>query len=138
MLTFHAGAIQRYFPPEKSRWLVPVYWLLFAIPAGLIVDGVDRRLALAISNTLRTLLAALLFVLALTGSLSIWTLYLVIFLYGIGETIYDGAIRAVVPSLVPKAQLPTANGRIEAAAACSARCAARSVKAGDSSRSSET
>ena len=92
-----------------------VPWLLFAIPAGLIVDGVDRRLALAISNTLRTLLAALLFVLALTGSLSIWTLYLVIFLYGIGETIYDGAIRAVVPSLVPKAQLPTANGRIEAA-----------------------
>lgn len=92
-----------------------VPWLLFAIPAGLIVDGVDRRLALAISNALRTALAALLFVLALTGTLSIWSLYLVIFLYGIGETIYDGAIRAVVPSLVPKALLPRANGRIEAA-----------------------
>ncbi len=92
-----------------------VPWLLFAIPAGLIVDGVDRRRALAISNTLRTLLAVVLFVLALTGSLSIWSLYVVIFLYGVGETVYDGAIRAVVPSLVPKALLPKANGRIEAA-----------------------
>ena len=39
----------------------------------------------------------------------------VIFLFGIGETVYDGAIRAVVPSIVPKALLPRANGRIEAA-----------------------
>ena len=30
-----------------------------------------------------------------------------------GETVYDGAIRAVVPSIVPKAHLPRANGRIE-------------------------
>lgn len=92
-----------------------VPWLLFAIPAGLIVDGVDRRRALAVSNSLRTLLAVALFALALTGTLSIWSLYVVIFLYGIGETVYDGAIRAVVPSIVPRGQLPTANGRIEAA-----------------------
>lgn len=94
-----------------------VPWLLFAIPAGLIVDGVDRRKALAVSNTLRTLLAVALLVLAATGTLSIWSLYVVIFLYGVGETVYDGAIRAVVPSLVPKALLPRANGRIEAAEA---------------------
>lgn len=92
-----------------------VPWLLFAIPAGLIVDGVDRRKALAVSNALRTLLAVALLVLAATGTLSIWSLYVVIFLYGVGETVYDGAIRAVVPSLVPKALLPRANGRIEAA-----------------------
>jgi Na+/melibiose symporter-like transporter len=91
-----------------------VPWLLFAIPAGLIVDGVDRRKALAVSNTLRTLLALVLLVLAMTGMLSIWSLYAVIFLYGVGETVYDGAIRAVVPSIVPKTQLAAANGRIEA------------------------
>jgi len=90
-------------------------WLLFAIPAGLIVDGVDRRKALAVSNTLRALLGVGLVVLFATGSLSIWTLYVVIFLYGVGETVYDGAIRAVVPSIVPRALLPRANGRIEAA-----------------------
>jgi Na+/melibiose symporter-like transporter len=90
-------------------------WLLFAIPAGLIIDRIDRRHALAMANTLRALLAVALFVFAATGTLTIWWLYVVIFLFGIGETIYDGAIRAVVPSIVPKAQLPRANGRIEGA-----------------------
>jgi Na+/melibiose symporter-like transporter len=90
-------------------------WLLFAIPAGLIVDAVDRRHALAMANTLRALLAVALLVLAATDTLTIWWLYVVIFLFGIGETVYDGAIRAIVPSIVPKALLPTANGRIEGA-----------------------
>jgi Na+/melibiose symporter-like transporter len=90
-------------------------WLLFAIPAGLIIDAVDRRHALAMANTLRALLAVGLLVLAATGTLTIWWLYVVIFLFGIGETVYDGAIRAVVPSIVPKALLPRANGRIEGA-----------------------
>lgn len=90
-------------------------WLLFAIPAGIIIDRVDRRRALALANTLRALLAAAVLVLAATGTLTIWWLYLVIFLVGIGETVYDGAIRAVVPSIVPKVLLPRANGRIEGA-----------------------
>jgi Na+/melibiose symporter-like transporter len=92
-----------------------VPWLLFAIPAGLIVDAVDRRKALAVSNGLRTLLAVALFGLAATDTLTIWSLYIVIFLYGVGETVYDGAIRAVVPSIIARPDLPRANGRIEAA-----------------------
>jgi Na+/melibiose symporter-like transporter len=90
-------------------------WLLFAIPAGILIDAIDRRVALAMANTLRTVLAGALVVLAATGTLTIWWLYVVIFLFGVGETVYDGSIRAVVPSIVPKALLPKANGRIEAA-----------------------
>lgn len=90
-------------------------WLLFAIPAGILIDSVDRRYALAMANTLRALLALALVVLAATGTLTIWWLYVVIFLYGVGETVYDGSIRAVVPSIVPKVLLPKANGRIEGA-----------------------
>ena len=90
-------------------------WLLFAIPAGIIVDSVDRRRALAVANSVRTLLAVGLAALAFTGTLTIWWLFVIIFVYGLGETVYDGAIRAVVPSLVPKVLLPKANGRIEAA-----------------------
>jgi MFS family permease len=92
-----------------------VPWLLFAIPAGILIDAVDRRRALAMANTLRGVLAAALVLLVATDTLTIWWLYAVIFLYGIGETVYDGSIRAVVPSIVPKALLPKANGRIEAA-----------------------
>ncbi len=38
-LTFHAGAIQRYFPRERNRWLAPVFWLLFLIPRHIICNS---------------------------------------------------------------------------------------------------
>jgi len=38
-LTFHAGAIQRYFPRTRSRWLFPVFWLLFTIPRRIICNS---------------------------------------------------------------------------------------------------
>jgi glycosyltransferase involved in cell wall biosynthesis len=38
-LTFHAGAIQRYFPRDRAWWLVPAYWLLFTIPRKIICNS---------------------------------------------------------------------------------------------------
>ena len=89
-------------------------WLLFAIPSGILIDKIDRRAAMALANTVRGLLGATLLVLVATGTLTIWSLYAVTFVAGIAETIYDGAIRAVVPGIVDKPNLPKANGRIEA------------------------
>ncbi len=89
-------------------------WLFFAIPAGILIDRIDRRAALALANGVRTLLAVALFVITATGSLTIWWLYVIIFIYGMFETVYDGAIRAVAPSILAKAQLPRANSLIEA------------------------
>jgi MFS family permease len=90
-------------------------WLFFALPAGILVDRMDRRQALALAAGVRTLLAVVLFALVAMNALTIWWLYLVIFVYGVCETLYDGAIRAVVPSVVPKKSLPRANARIEGA-----------------------
>ena len=89
-------------------------WLFFAIPAGILIDRIDRRRALALAQAVRVMLAVLLFVLILTNALTIWWIYLIVFVYGAFETVYDGAIRAVVPSIVGKADLPRANSRIEA------------------------
>ena len=89
-------------------------WLFFAIPAGILIDRIDRRRALALAQAVRTALAILMVVLVATGTLTIWWLYFVVFVYGMFETVYDGAIRAVVPSIVGKASLPRANSRIEA------------------------
>ncbi|MCC6376882.1 MAG: MFS transporter [Microbacteriaceae bacterium] len=89
--------------------LVMLPWLLFAIPAGIIVDRVDRRLALSIAETVRTCLGLVLLVLTASGNLTIWWLYLITFLYGTCETVYDNAARAVPPSILSKAQLPKAN-----------------------------
>ena len=38
-LTFHAGAIQRYFPQKRNPWLAPLYWLLFLIPRRIICNS---------------------------------------------------------------------------------------------------
>jgi glycosyltransferase involved in cell wall biosynthesis len=38
-LTFHAGAIQRYFPRDRAWWLVPMYWVLFTIPRRIICNS---------------------------------------------------------------------------------------------------
>jgi len=89
-------------------------WLLFAIPAGIVVDRIDRRAALALAQGVRVAVGLLLVGLTATGTLTIWWLYLVVFVYGAFETLYDGAVRAVVPSLVERADLPRANSRIEA------------------------
>lgn len=88
-------------------------WLLFAIPAGILIDHIDRRKALALAQVVRTALGVTLLVLVLTGSITIWWIYIVAFVYGAFETVYDGAIRAVVPSIVGKADLPRANSYIE-------------------------
>jgi glycosyltransferase involved in cell wall biosynthesis len=42
-LTFHAGAIQRYFPRHRAWWLVPLYWALFTIPARVICNSETVR-----------------------------------------------------------------------------------------------
>lgn len=89
-------------------------WLFFAIPAGVVIDRIDRRLALLAAQAVRVTLAVLLIALVATDQLTIWWLYLVIFTYGAFETLYDGAVRAVLPSIVPRRNLSRANARIEA------------------------
>jgi len=89
-------------------------WLFFAIPSGILIDRIDRRLALRVANGVRVALAVFLVVLFATHSLTIWSLFLVAFIDGSCETIYDGAIRAMMPSIVTRDLLPTANSRIEA------------------------
>ncbi|WP_182113398.1 MULTISPECIES: MFS transporter [unclassified Actinotalea] len=89
-------------------------WLLLAIPAGVLVDRVDRRHALGFANGARTAAALALVLLVATGTLTIWWLLAVVFVYGALETVYDGAVRAVVPSLVGRTDLHRANSRIEA------------------------
>jgi len=39
ILTFHAGAIQRYFPRDRAWGLVPLLWLIFLIPRKIICNN---------------------------------------------------------------------------------------------------
>jgi MFS family permease len=90
-------------------------WLLFGIPAGLLLDRVDRRVAMAVANSLRFAVAALLATLIATDTLTIWLLYACVLAFGLGETVFDNATTTVVPSLVGRDQLDRANGRMQSA-----------------------
>jgi glycosyltransferase involved in cell wall biosynthesis len=39
VLTFHAGAIQRFFPQNRGPLLVPLFWLLFVMPKRIICNN---------------------------------------------------------------------------------------------------
>ncbi|MGW4565732.1 MFS transporter [Streptomyces sp. NPDC004561] len=89
-------------------------WLLFALPAGVLVDRVDRRRIVLGSNLVRAgaLLAA---TPVLADHRSLPLLYALAFVLGIAETLADTAAPAMLPRLVEEQQLERANGRLSAA-----------------------
>lgn len=92
-----------------------VPWLVFGIPAGMLVDRFDRRHLMAIANTMRGAVALWLAILTVSGSLSLWALLVGTLVFGIGETLFDNATNAVVPTVVRRPQLDRANGWMQAA-----------------------
>jgi MFS family permease len=97
-----------------------VPWLVFGLPAGMLIDRVDRRVAMAGANGLRVLMALVVALAITTGTLTIWLLYGCILVWGIGETIFDTATNAVLPATVTDSRagdnrLEKANGRIQGA-----------------------
>ena len=90
-------------------------WLLFALPAGAVVDRVDRTRAMAAANVVRALALGALAVTALTGTTSLLALYAVAFTVGVAETFYDSAARAVLPQVVRREQLDRGNGLLTTA-----------------------
>ena len=90
-------------------------WLVFGLPAGMLVDRFDRRLLMAIANGIRFFVAIGLATLTVTGALSIWWLFAGVLVFGLGETLFDNATSAAVPNLVTRPQLDRANGRLQAA-----------------------
>ena len=90
-------------------------WLVFGLPAGMIVDRCDRRHVMAWANAIRGAVALGLSIMTVTGTLTFWALLAGILAFGIGETLFDNATNAVIPSLVARHRLDRANGRIQAA-----------------------
>lgn len=92
-----------------------VPWLFFGLPAGMIVDRFDRRTTMAVANILRGGVAVVLAALTAAGHLELWHLLVATVVFGVGETLFDNATNAVIPSLVTRAGLDRANSRIQAA-----------------------
>ena len=107
---------------DDPRWVAGLVvvqalpWLVLGVPAGSVVDRADARRLMVGVNLVRTAaLLALLSTVAAGANAALWMLYVVAFVVGLGETVYDTAAQAAIPGLVGAAQLERANGRLVSA-----------------------
>ena len=96
-------------------------WLVFVLVAGALADRLDRRRTMVLVTLLRAgiagLLAAGVFLEVITPAepaVGLAILYAVALLLGIGETLFDTASQSMMPNVVRRDQLATANGRLYA------------------------
>ncbi|MGH3858385.1 MFS transporter, partial [Actinokineospora sp.] len=88
-------------------------WLLFATVSGALVDRVDRRRAMLVANLSRAVIVGGLGLLVWADATTIWLLYVMALLLGGVETVADNAAQALVPAVVPRDQLESANGKLQ-------------------------
>lgn len=82
--------------------------LLLGLPAGAMADVFDRRRLLLFWASWMLVAAALLSILTLSGAVGVATLLLLTFLLAVGAAMNGPTWQAIVPELVPRAELPNA------------------------------
>ncbi|MGH1578257.1 MFS transporter [Planktotalea sp.] len=89
-------------------------WLIFALPAGVIIDRANQRKLIARADLLRAAIVLAIFVLALAPPApgTIWLLAGLAFLLGSAEVLRDNAAQTILPSIVEKRDLEAANGQL--------------------------
>jgi MFS family permease len=89
-------------------------WLVFALIAGALADRLDRRRTMVLVDAGRVVLLGGLTVAVLAGAATIWLLYLVAFVLGCFETMFDTAASSMLPNVVGKDRVVAANSRLNA------------------------
>lgn len=86
--------------------------LLFSLVAGALADRLSRRMLALVGNGVRILGLAVLALAALGGWLSLPLVYAVLFVLGTSECFADNSARTILPLIVPKKDLGTANAKL--------------------------
>ncbi|WP_203434161.1 MFS transporter [Jiangella asiatica] len=87
-------------------------WLLFGLLSGALADRVDRRRAMWIVDAVRGGLVGAFAVALALGYAHLALLVALSFALTTLQTLFDNAATAILPTLVPRAALPTANARL--------------------------
>lgn len=88
-------------------------WFLFALISGALVDRMDRRRVMVITDVVRAVGVGALAWGVAAGDVGLVAVYLVAFGLGVAETFFDTAAEAFTPALVTSSDLPAANGRLQ-------------------------
>ncbi|WP_415140955.1 MFS transporter [Nocardioides sp.] len=89
-------------------------WLVFGLWAGALADRLDRRRMVMVSDTLRSVVIALLCVTILTGWVDIGVVLAAMLAYGVAEVFADTTTSTLLPMMVAKPDLGVANHRLQA------------------------
>ena len=83
--------------------------IVFLLPGGVISDRLDRRTIMLLSDLVRAVAIGAMAALTLAGSGALWEIAALSMLYGVGTAFFTPAFEAVIPDLLPSADLPAAN-----------------------------
>lgn len=89
-----------------------VPYLLFGLVVGALMDRWRRKPAMVLASIGRAIVLALVPVLWIMGSLTVWSFGALLLLYGSLTLIADSAAQPMLPHLVPRNQLVAANARL--------------------------
>jgi MFS family permease len=109
-LTWHVYSI-RNVPSALSMVLIAmtIPTIVFLLPGGVVSDRISRRTIMLLSDLVRAVAIGAMAALALTGSRSLWEIAVLAMVYGAGTAFFTPAFEAVIPDLLPSADLPAAN-----------------------------
>ena len=105
MVSIHAGPI--YIALIQTASSLPYF--LLALPAGSAGDIFDRRKLILSTESWMTCVALLICVVTIGGFMSPWLLLVLTFALSAGDAFETPSWRAILPELVPKADLPAAS-----------------------------
>ncbi len=92
-------------------------WLVFGIIGGTIVDRVPRVGLIVFVQVARMLVIGALGAMVWLDQASMFVIYVVAFVIGIGEVLADTTMQTLIPAVVPDEDLDQANGQLYAAQA---------------------
>jgi MFS family permease len=88
---------------------------LCTVPAGALVDRVDRRRLVVLVNLIRMAALGAFALAVLAGAESLPALYATVFVLGTGDMVFSVATQAALPAMVRGGELPRANGYLATA-----------------------
>ena len=107
---------QEPFVVAMAVFLQQLPWVVFGIPAGAVIDRVDRRRLTVAVNLVRAVVLVALAATVATGTTSVPIVLAAVFLIGTAETFSDNASGALLATTVPRIHLGIANARLSGAA----------------------
>ena len=83
--------------------------LIFLLVGGVVTDRFPRLRIMVISDLLSGIVVTTVTLLAFTGRLEIWHIYIASIIFGLVEAFFNPAYTATIPEITPKELLPSAN-----------------------------